>query len=89
MIKYSRAQFIVVAVERIGLLGTSDLARELITLSIMSIICDQDYYIKRWHMVKKIKQFFDNPIFILTGTAIGAVAGGILGIIAYYEQLLG
>ncbi|KPU44377.1 hypothetical protein OXPF_25470 [Oxobacter pfennigii] len=40
-------------------------------------------------MVKKIKQFFDNPIFILTGTAIGAVAGGILGIIAYYEQLLG
>lgn len=40
-------------------------------------------------MKERIKKFCDKPIVILLSTLIGAVGGGILGVIAYYEKWLG
>ncbi len=47
------------------------------------------YAVGGYIMKEKIQESFDNPIFILAGTIIGSVAGGILGVIAYYGQWLG
>jgi len=40
-------------------------------------------------MKEKIKKYCNKPIVILTSALIGAVGGGILSVIAYYEKWFG